>query len=274
MNQKKRILKVLVVTGIIAILATAGIAAFAFQGASNADGQITVSMPTTVASLPSARLAELQARIAHANNLINTVDRVAGGSASHWAPAPHHDNLEAAVAEASALRGVAASSPRVFDITANIAGNVQGVNGGFSGMTLRLELPPGLALVGAIPGPAFREPVSFQGGPGWNADTFAINPPRTGDVAVGWSGTLGVGDTPVNFTGNGTLVTFRVQVTTATGTTGPIRIGFGSNLAPYHDRPTRSLPGGTLQELSMSINGTNMAADYAPVSLGSITIQP
>jgi hypothetical protein len=275
MNQNKRTLKVLVVFGIIAILAAAGIAAFAFQGASNEHGQLTVTIPTHVNAGTGDRLIELRNRIAHARNLLETVDTAEGGTRTHWAPLTNHTSLQNAVNAAEGVEENVRMYRRneTFDVTVNIAGN----SGGFSGMTLRLNLPAGLELVSVTPGTSFRTPANFQGGPGWNSTTFAVSPARTGNISVGWSGRQSG-----NYTGDGNLVTFGVRVTNnaAQDLTAPITMGFGSNVEPFHDRPTRNVGSGvgadqgSLLFLNMSIQGVNMPETYTPVDLGRIYIRP
>jgi len=103
----------------------------------------------------------------------------------------------------------------IFDLTVSIDGST-----GFTGMMLRLGLPPGIELVGlrlhALPnigdGFTFNIGGSQVGGDianwaGGEAEPFfPIVPPLTGNIFAGWAGRS------ENFTGYGALLTYRLRV--------------------------------------------------------------
>jgi len=189
MTQNKRTVKLLVVFGIIAVLAMAGIAAFAFQGddfqgANAPDGQLTVTRqhvnPASMSpfSRPATNdgLIEL---IARAESLLATTDLGPGGTGTHHIPTAQSAVYNTLVAELAAARTLA-DNTRMFrvneelDLVVDITGNT----GGFAGMMLRIDLPARLHLVSVTPGPMFRysvpspaagqeSPSTFVGPPGW-----------------------------------------------------------------------------------------------------------
>jgi hypothetical protein len=285
MKQSKK--KLLVVLGIIAVVVTAGLAAYAFQPASAPDGQITVTAPNFNDTDLTARIAASKAlgeRLVYARARRAETDIDQGGSGAFWATQGVHNTFNAAIAAAEAVYSSAGifSPGDEFDIAVNIAGN----SGGFAGMYLRLQLPSRLEVVRITPGASFvTDPFHhnghnhdfFNAGENWNRETFAVNPPATGGVVAGWAGR-----TSGNFTNNGTLVTFTVRVTPgATGIdVGPISIGFGTAQAPFGDRPVR-VPGAGQESvpLEMSIQGQVIPIagndrSFIPVTLGSVRIVP
>lgn len=267
MNRNTR--KWLVVLGIIAVLVTAGIAAYAFQPA-NADGQITVVAPSFTAGTESAR-GNLLARINYAEARLAETDVASAANPSspntYWAVQATHNDLISAIAAARNVytRAGIFSPGEEFDVTVNIDGNT----GGFAAMLLRLQLPTQIQVVGITPGPDFNvagtHHPSFMGGPGWNPDTYSVDP-RSGDVIAGWAGRE-----EGNFTANNTtLMTFRLRVTPGTAvnqTVGPIQLSFGTAIEPHTDAPVR-INAGSNQPLSMSIQGQTGGT----VNLGSVRV--
>jgi hypothetical protein len=271
MNQNKgRTKKLMVVFGLIAVLAVAGVAVFAFQPASTG-GQITVSAPNYTAGNEAARIS-LRDRLGVANALLASTDRsntaVTGSGRTHFAPIAAYDTFQNAVDAASRVyaRAGVFSRGEEFDMIVNIAGN----DNGFAAMLFSLDLPPQFELVGVTPGPLF-EHASFNGGIGWNPDTGRFTTPHTGTgIVSGWGGRN------ENFmtSGDVKLLTYRIKVTdnAAFGATGQMAITFGSGLYPFLDRPVRV--GSPNATLDMSINGTtiNAATVGTKINLGTAFI--
>jgi len=283
MNQK-RTRNLLVALGVIAVLATAGVAVFALQGTQQLDGVITIMAPSYTAQtgLGEAR-DELYEAILDAQALKNSTDTQAGGAASHWASQPAHDTFQTGIEDA---QGVLARAGlfRVgdeFDVIVRIDQNQ-----GFSGMLFKLNLPQRLELVAVTPGAAFGavnvDPddniphPTFFGGPGWipeaadGRERFSIHPPRqTGqDIITGFAGR-----TDGNFDANGTLFTYTLRVTPggADYTTGNITISFGTTEGA--DRPVGNR-GNDILPLTMSLQGEVMDDDLGTtVNLGRVHIR-
>jgi len=269
--------KLMVVMGIIAVLAVAGVAVFAFQGSSDADGRITVIAPNYgfQSTLTTAR-NNLNDRITVAQNLKNATGTVQGGPETHWASLPNHATFQAAIDAAKAVYDTTGGSFRrgdEFDVIVNIDGN----NHGFASMMLSLVLPNELELVRVTPGVNFDHNVhaSFDGGPDWNPDTNQYSPARTGTIVVGWGGR-----NEGNFmsTGNVNLLTYRVRVRSNAGTnitTNNITLAFSNAVAPgvAGEAPNRINPGGNSQ-LNMSIQGVEVTNTGTAVQLGTVRIIP
>jgi len=275
--------KVLVLLGIIAIIATAGIAAFAFQPTA-VDGVITVMAPSFIEGNQSTHLAarnELNNLVTQARTLLNTTDRATAANPSssntHYALPVNHDTFRAALEDAQGVLARAGMfrTGDEFDVVVRIASNSEG----FSGMFLCLEVPDRLEVVGVRPGAAFVDP-SFVAHDSYNSATGRYGTPQTGQVVVGWQG-----KSDGNLAGDGTLLVYTLRVTGTTNnvTTDNLKISFRSALAPYADRPMgmrgplndQGVPSNNVP-LTMSLQGINMTGTNMgqEIDLGRVRIIP
>jgi len=257
--------KLLAVAGIIAVLVTVGVVVYAFQPAST-DGQLNVVAPTLGSAPTSGMLtarANLLASINNAKDSRDATDIEVSDPRQrpYWAPGTAHNDINAAIATAEEVLSRSGIYRRgdEFDVTVNMSTNP----GGFVAMLLRLQLPAGLEVVKVTPGANFVHP-SFQGGIEWNPDTFVL-PRQGGTVYAGWAGRE-----DANFTGIGTLMTFRLRVRNDAplGNTAPILLSFGTAVAPHTDAPVRRAANTNTALNAMSIQGVTNPTGNNQVNLG------
>jgi hypothetical protein len=264
MNQNKRFSrKLLVISAFVAIAAVLAVAAYAFQPAST-HGSVTINGPFYDEGMVEAQ-TDLLARIAVAENLLATTDSATAGIPNspntHWATPAAHTTLRNAIAQAR-VNGAVFAPGDTFQITANIEGNT-----GFSGMMIRIGLPPQLEIIAVTPSAAFGGPEfpNFQGGVGWDSATKAVNPPLTGNATVsGWGG-----GTNTTYTTDGAFLTYTVRVRTgaAAGVTAPITVSFYNSVTGYEfPSDINSNP------LTMSLQGTPISTLGQVINVGGVRI--
>ncbi|MCL2047974.1 MAG: cohesin domain-containing protein [Defluviitaleaceae bacterium] len=265
MKQERLALK-----GFIAMLAVVAVAAAMFFVISTttvpvyagANGTVRVTMPNFETGMDTA-VTNLQAAITTAKARLAETDVATTGagtpSSRWWAPQAVHNPLIEKIAEAEAMLTMVGSFQRgqEFDAVVTLEGNT-----GFAGMMLRFELPAGLELIGVTPGPLFANQNNFEAPSDWQANfsggawvaPFTIDPAKTGTVVIGRGGDN-------NITGNGTLATLRLRVTSSatTGLTNPVTLTFGHMQDDPYEVPT-AVAGGSNTPLTMSIQNTTITS--------------